>query len=34
MYFYSSETVKVLLKFQWIIVILLILFVIRNFRGT
>jgi len=25
---------KVLLKIQWIFVILLILFVIRNFRGT
>jgi len=31
---YSSENLKVLLKIQWIFVILLSLFVMRNFRGT
>jgi len=33
-YLYSSENVKVLLKIQWIFIILLSLFVTRGFRGT
>jgi len=32
-YLYSSKNIKVLLKIQWIFVILLSLFVIRNFTG-
>jgi len=33
-FIYSSKNIKVLLKIQWIFVILLSLFVIRNFMGT
>jgi len=33
-YLYSSKNLKVILKVQWIFVILLSLFVISNFKGT
>ena len=33
-YLYSSKNLNVLLKIQWVFVILLSLFVIRNIRGT
>jgi len=33
-YLYGSKNINVLLKIQWVFVILLSFFVIRNFRGT